>query len=277
MAELDEWEAYVAEWKATGEQGKKPSKPKPKADFEFHSTKHVLPWPSVQVRAILSAPLINGRSVKDKAGGFPVLRLTSLKRGKIILTESKDGNWTEDEARPFLVEQDDIFLARGNGSKKLVGLAGRVMDKPPRVAFPDTMIRIRLDTNTTRPDYFILVWNSWTLRSQIEAAARTTAGIYKINQDHVSGFLIPLPCLREQSEIVRILDAKLEAADNLDAEIDTALAHADALRQSILKEAFSGQLVPQDPNDEPASALLERIKAEQAKAPRAGRKRKVSA
>lgn len=72
------------------------------------------------VGTILGAPLINGRSVKDKSGGFPVLRLTALKNGKIVLSEQKEGNWTRDDAFPFLVEYDDIFVARGNGSKKLV-------------------------------------------------------------------------------------------------------------------------------------------------------------
>ena len=62
----------------------------------------------------------------------------------------------------------------------------------------------------------------------------------------------------------RILDARLEAAEALEAEIDANLARADGLRQSILKQAFSGKLVPQDPDDEPATVLLKRIKAERA-------------
>jgi len=84
---------------------------------------------------------------------------------------------------------------------------------------------------------------------------------------------VPICSADEQSEIVRILDARLEAADALDAEIDAALTRADALRQSILKKAFSGQLVPQDPGDEPAATLLARIKADRAKAAKTSRKR----
>ena len=57
---------------------------------------------------------------------------------------------------------------------------------------------------------------------------------------------------------------KISICDQLDQTLTTALQHAEALRQSILKKAFSGQLVPQDPNDEPASVLLERIQAEKA-------------
>ena len=206
-----------------------------------------------------------------------MLRLTALKNGKIDFRESKEGNWSRDNAKSFLVDRDDIFIARGNGSKKLVGIGARVLDDPMPIAFPDTMIRVRLDTSAVRTDYFLLSWNSWTVRQQIERAARTTAGIYKINQNHVSAFVLPLPSLMEQAEMVRILDARLKSAEMLDAEIKTALARAESLRQSILKKAFSGQLVPQDPTDEPASALLARIRAERANAPAKRRRRRVEA
>ena len=82
------------------------------------------------------------------------------------------------------------------------------------------------------------------MRRQIEKAARTTAGIYKINQGHICGFVLPLPSLAEQAEIVRVLRGRLEAAEGLDSEIDASLVRADLLRQSILKRAFAGQLVP---------------------------------
>ena len=67
------------------------------------------------------------------------------------------------------------------------------------------------------------------------------------------------------------------SADALEAEIDAALNRAGALRQSILKKAFSGRLVPQDPGDEPAYALLEQIKAERAQAPKATKRKTAHA
>jgi type I restriction enzyme S subunit len=77
----------------------------------------------------------------------------------------------------------------------------------------------------------------------------------------------------EQAEIISLLDARLEVADALEAEIDRALARADALRQSVLKQAFSGHLVAQDPADEPAAALLGRIRADQLAKPETRRRR----
>lgn len=158
--------------------------------------------------------------------------------------------------------RDDIFLARGNGSKRLVGIAGRVLGNLKPVAFPDTMIRVQIDRNVVRPDFFILMWNSRAVRQQIERTAQTTAGIYKLNQQHVLGFTLPLPGLNEQAEIARLLGYRLDAADVLETEIDQSIARATLLRQSILKTAFAGQLVPQDPSDEPAATLLQKIAAE---------------
>ena len=83
-----------------------------------------------------------------------------------------------------------------------------------------------------------------------------------INRKYLDSLEINLPPLVEQRRIVRILEEQFSAISQVEREIDDALGRAEALRQSILKKAFSGQLVPQDPNDEPASVLLELIKAE---------------
>ena len=90
------------------------------------------------------------------------------------------------------------------------------------------------------------------------------AGKPGLNLENIRSVTIPLPPFTEQQTIVELIEEKLSEADQLDQTLTTALQQAEALRQSILKKAFSGQLVPQDPNDEPASALLVRIKAERA-------------
>ena len=73
---------------------------------------------------------------------------------------------------------------------------------------------------------------------------------------------MPLPPLAEQRRIVAEVDRRLSVIQQAEAAVEANLARAERLRQSILKQAFSGKLVPQDPNDEPASVLLERIRAE---------------
>ena len=71
---------------------------------------------------------------------------------------------------------------------------------------------------------------------------------------------IPLPPLAEQTAIVEAVQEKLSQIDALEAEVEHGLARAGRLRQAILKAAFEGRLVPQDPNDEPATVLLERLR-----------------
>lgn len=78
---------------------------------------------------------------------------------------------------------------------------------------------------------------------------------------------IALPPVPEQQEIVRLLDEQFEAIERNEREIDAALKRSEALRQAILKKAFTGQLVLQDPTDEPASVLLARLQAERAQTP----------
>ncbi|PYF10729.1 type I restriction enzyme S subunit [Rhodobacter viridis] len=96
-------------------------------------------------------------------------------------------------------------------------------------------------------------------RKQLEEAAYG-AGKPGLNLTNIREVRIPICAPEEQAEIARLLDARLSAAEALEAEIDASLARAEALRQSILKQAFSGKLVAQDPMDEPAATLLARIK-----------------
>lgn len=105
--------------------------------------------------------------------------------------------------------------------------------------------------------------------------------VHTLSISKIANLPVPICSPAEQAEIIRILDARLTAADRMEAEIDAALSRSGALRQSILKRAFAGSLVPQDPTDEPAAALLARIAAQRddagaSSAPRRGRKATAS-
>lgn len=86
----------------------------------------------------------------------------------------------------------------------------------------------------------------------------------KLNQANLDQVPVPLCSLPEQQEIVRKLDEQFEVIDRNERELDAALKRSEALRQAILKKAFTGRLVPQSPTDEPAQDLLARLRAERA-------------
>ena len=203
----------------------------------------------------------NGRSVRTRAGGFPVLRLSAITGTVLDDRDIKEGDWGPKEAAPFRVRQGNFFVSRGNGSLDLVGRASFADDQVGEVAFPDTMIRVTFACRQlVRTRFVAVIWNSQFIRRQITECAKTSAGIYKINQLDLRGIVMPVPPIAEQDLITESHRELESARSHLANRITAWRQHASALRQSILKRAFEGRLVRQDPADEPASILLERIR-----------------
>lgn len=126
------------------------------------------------------------------------------------------------------------------------------------------------------PSYHLLFWRSpLALEISAKGSKATSQAAFGIKKMRKAELLYPP--MDEQNEIVRRVDQLFAFADQLEAKVTTAQARIDRLTQSILAKAFRGELVPQDPNDEPASLLLERIQAQRAAAPKAKRGKKASA
>ncbi len=106
--------------------------------------------------------------------------------------------------------------------------------------------------------------------------ARSTSGVNNINSEEIKSLIFTMPPLPEQNEIVSRVEQLFAIADQLEAKVASAQNRIDRLTQSILAKAFRGELEPQAPNDEPASVLLVRIKAQRATAPKARRGRKAA-
>ncbi len=224
---------------------------------------------------LLAEPLRNGKSVRD-GNGPPVLRLTAVKGNQIDWDETKPGDWTGLEFTRFIAADGDYMVVRGNGSRHLVG-RGCIAENPPRdTAFPDTLIRVRVDPEKILPRYLSLVWDTVEVREQIEKASQTTTGLWKISQPSLESIVLPVPEVQEQIEIVRRSSDLLAITDTLEARYNSARQQVDSLTPSLLAKAFRGELVPQDPSDESASVLLERIRtARETAKPAKKRKTKV--
>ncbi|MCZ2857433.1 restriction endonuclease subunit S [Blastococcus sp. VKM Ac-2987] len=199
--------------------------------------------PTSRLVHLLAEPLANGRSVTTREGGYPVLRLTALTAGGVDLSQRKGGAWTSKEASPFNVVLGDFLVSRGNGSLRLVARGALVRDEPDGVAFPDTVIRVRVDRDALDPEYLNLIWNSRVVRRQIEGMARTTAGIYKVNQGHLESVEIPVPAYSDQRRLVTLASRAFEASAGLGGMATQLSRRVNALRRSLRTAAFSGRLL----------------------------------
>ena len=127
--------------------------------------------------------------------------------------------------------------------------------------FPDSVVGFSAFEKIIAPEYVDFFIQA--ARTRIEAYAPATAQ-KNINLETLENLVVPYCSTPEQKMILNILEERFSIIDQLELTIITSLQQSEALRQSILKKAFAGLLVPQDPHDEPASALLARIKAERA-------------
>ena len=130
-------------------------------------------------------------------------------------------------------------------------------------------------------NFIALAIRSPLVQVQIDALKTQTAQS-NLFQGKIKKLVIPLPPMKEQTEIVRIAEEAIEASNAQDNHLDAALAELTQLDQSILAKAFRGELVQQDPSDEPASQLLHRIRTTRAqleaerKAAKAATKKKAT-
>ncbi|MDK6079013.1 restriction endonuclease subunit S [Massilia varians] len=127
--------------------------------------------------------------------------------------------------------------------------------------FPDSVVGFLPGTDDVSVRYVEYFMRS--VQQKLEDEAPATAQ-KNINLEILEKVVIPIPPIHEQNQIVEILNRALGAARDIERSIELGFKQSSAQRQNILRAAFAGQLVPQDPNDEPASVLLERIRSERA-------------
>ena len=166
------------------------------------------------------------------------------------------------EPRPSIEIKDGDFLMTRKGPRTRAGVSCYVRKTRPLLMVCDTVYRFRCIEEKVNPLYLELALNSPDV---LRAIDRQKAGISEsglsLTHTKIGTVEISLCSLPEQQEIVRLLDEQFEVIAQNEREIDAALRRSEALRQAILKKAFTGQLVAQDPADEPASVLLARLQA----------------
>ena len=194
--------------------------------------------------------------------GVPVLRIPNIADGVVSHSDLKYAKLPEKEFQRLRLRVGDILLIRSNGSVSLVGKCALVRAADKDVAYAGYLIRLRPDAKRVSPGFLNLILGSYDVRKQIEIPARSTSGVNNINSEEVRALEFILPPLAEQQEIVRRVEGLFALADQLEQLLATARGQVDKLTPSLLARAFASQLVPQNPTDEPAEKLLERIKTQ---------------
>ena len=263
---LQEWKALVKDWGESGRKGKKPPKPGKLPEVagipdDLVATLPKLPgsWAWGKL-GWLTCGMEYGTSAKSaKSGTAPVLRMGNIQNAKFDWTDLAYTS-DEDEIAKYLLHDGDVLFNRTN-SPELVGKTAIYNSERPAI-FAGYLIRVNHIRRVADSQYVSLLLNSHVARQYGNSVKTDGVNQSNINATKLSNYPFPYCSIDEQHEMVRILEKALSLVDTTEAEINRELQKAAALRQSILKKAFSGQLVAQDPNDEPASVLLERIKAE---------------
>lgn len=208
--------------------------------------------------------IISGYAFKSEdfcENGIPVIKIANIGYGEYISEKNEYlPQEFKERYKKFVVKPDTILLAL---TRPITNNTVKVCRYPPlekhgllnqRVAmvFP----KIEIDD-----EYLYCYMQSPVFKTQVEKSTSETLQP-NLSPIQLTKLVIPLPPLKEQLDTVQEIERQLSIIKMLELYIDTNISHAKTLRQSILNQAFSGTLVPQDPNDEPAEKLLERIRAE---------------
>ena len=269
---LVEWETAVKEWEAIGKVGRKPTKPQNSKDFSLltQSENSNLPklsdgWCWERAGNIFSE-INNGHTpTKEKLnpsnGEVPFLKVYNLTHNGSL--DFKDLTFIARETHKLeltrsIVYPDDVLF-------NIVGPPlGKVSLVPPEYS----EYNINQAVVVFRPNkrylakFLMYALLTRSVITWILSTGKATAGQTNLKVSSCREQPLPVCSTEEQERIVEEIESRLSICDQLEATIIENLQKAEALRQSILKQAFEGKLVPQDPNDEPAEKLLEQIRLE---------------
>lgn len=201
----------------------------------------------------------------------PYLRVANVQRGYLDLETVATVRTSSANAAALELRCGDVLFNEGGDRDKL-GRGWVWSGEIDRCIHQNHVFRARL--NGDFDPRFVSWWGNSFGRDWFWAHGRQTTNLASISRATLATFPVPAPSLTEQREVVARIERNLGGIARIRAEIGAANRRSLALRRAILATAFRGELVPQDPDDEPASVLLERIAAERAAAPPARRTRR---
>ena len=195
----------------------------------------------------------NGRNMR------PYLRVANVFEDRIDTSSIMEMHFEEADFEKYKLRNGDVLLNEGQ-SPELLGRPAIYRGEPPDVAFTNSLIRFVPGPGVTS-EWALLVFRRHLHARRFMRESRITTNIAHLALGRFRTVEFPIPPLNVQDEGVASTRASLSSVDQLIDQIHSARARTDTMRRAVLAAAFSGQLVPPDPEDEPATVLLERIAA----------------
>jgi type I restriction enzyme, S subunit len=193
--------------------------------------------------------------------GIPILRISAARPGAINLDDFRFMPDGEQFVPQFTLRDNDLIFTRYNGTIEFLGTCGMVRGLGKKtLLYPDKLMRVRFDHDSILPAYAEVFFQAPHVHERVVAKSKSSAGQNGISGSDIKGQPFALPPLAEQQEIVRRVEGLFALADQLEVRLAEVRGQVAKLTPSLLARAFAGQLVPQNPTDEPAEKLLERIR-----------------
>lgn len=216
----------------------------------------------------------NGYSLKqNKSGeGYPVSRIETIASGAIDFNRIGFGDIDQAKKEQYRLNTGDILFSHINSLEHIGKTA--LFESSQELYHGMNLLCIRPQSQLF-PKFLTYFLKSGATREYFRSKCKRAINQVSINTKEVGALAVPMPPLGEQKRIV----AKIESTQSKIQNIESCVSNAETLigkyKEALLHKAFRGQLIPQDPNDEPASELLNRIKAEQAESTDSKKKKKA--
>ena len=198
---------------------------------------------------------------RAEPGEWGIIKVSAMSWGAFDETENKTVPSSREIDPYYEIKSGDILLSRAN-TFELVGASVLVKSCRPRLLLSDKSMRLLHGSSVDKVWLQTMLGSPWVRRQLSRKSTGTKEGMRNVSQESVLDVVIPLAPVAECLELVEAVEDQLSVIEHLEADLEAKLKSAQALRQSILRHAFTGQLVPQDPKDEPAAELLKRIAAQ---------------